>query len=158
SLALAAVVSERAEHEQRLHDAYSEAERLVERKTVDLRNANAMLEDELGHRLKAEENLKSSEERYRLLFKRSLAGICLATPEGTLLECNDSFAHILGYGSAEELRNLRMESIYFKREDRAELVTRLLAEGRLNNVELCCRRQDGSAAWLLSNLTVMESN
>lgn len=87
-----------------------------------------------------------------------MAGICLATPEGTLLECNDSFAQMLGYGSAEELQNLRMESIYFAPEERTELVARLLKREKLNNVELRCRRRDGSAAWLLSNLTVIEAS
>jgi PAS domain S-box-containing protein len=158
SLAVAAVVSERAEKEQRLREAHNEAESLVEQRTAALRDANAKLEEELRHRVQAEEHLRASEERYRLLFKRSLAGICLATPEGALLECNDSFARNLGYDSAEELRNLRMESIYFTPEERTELVARLLKKRKLNNVELRCRRKDGTAAWLLSNLTVMEAS
>jgi PAS domain S-box-containing protein len=157
SLVLAAVVFARAKHEHHLSDAYSVAESLVVQRTTALRDTNAKLEQELHHRLVVEEHLRVSEERYRLLFKRSLAGICLATPEGTLLECNDSFAQNLGYSTAEELRNVQMESIYFDRQDRATLVARLLEWGRLNNVELCCRRKDGTVAWLLSNLTVMES-
>jgi PAS domain S-box-containing protein len=158
SLAVAAVVSERAEKEQRLRETHNTAESLVEQRTAALRDANAKLENELRHRVQAEEHLRVSEERYRLLFKRSLAGICLATPEGALLECNDSFARNLGYDSAEELRNLRMESIYFTPEERTELVAMLLKKRKLNNVELRCRRKDGSAAWLLSNLTVMEAS
>jgi len=102
--------------------------------------------------------MQASEKRYRLLFKRSMAGICLATPDGTLLECNDSFAQILGYDSAEELQNLRMQDIYFKPEERSALLTRLLERGKLNNVELYCRRKNGTPAWLLSNLTVLDSD
>jgi PAS domain S-box-containing protein len=158
SLAVAAVVSERSEKEQRLREAHNAAESLVEQRTAALRDVNAKLEEELRNRSQAEEHLRVSEERYRLLFKRSLAGICLATPEGTLLECNDSFARNLGYDSAEELRNLRMESIYFTPEERTEVVARLLKKRRLNNVELCCRRKDGTTAWLLCNLTVMEAS
>ena len=158
SLAVAAVVSERAEKEQRLREAHNAAESLVEQRTTALRDANAKLEEELRHRFLAEEHLRASEERYRLLFKRSLAGICLATPEGSLLECNDSFAQMLGYDSAEELGNFKMETIYFTPEERPALVARLLERGRLNNVELCCRRRDGTAAWLLSNLTVMKAS
>lgn len=157
SLAVAAVVSERAEKEQRLREAHNAAESLVEQRTAALQDANTKLEEELQHRLRVEEHLRASEERYRLLFKRSLAGICLATAEGALLECNDSFARNLGYDSAEELRNIKMDSIYFAPEKRAELVARLLERGRLNNVEICCRRKDGTTGWLLSNLTVMES-
>ena len=158
SLAVAAVVSERSEKEQRLREAHNAAELLVEQRTAALRDVNTKLEEELRSRSQAEEHLRASEERYRLLFKRSLAGICLATPEGTLLECNDSFARNLGYDSAEELRNLRMESIYFTPEERTEVVARLLKKRNLNNVELCCRRKDGTAAWLLCNLTVMETS
>jgi PAS domain S-box-containing protein len=158
SLGVAAVVSERAEKEKRLREAHSAAESLVEQRTAALKDANAKLEEELRYRFQAEAHLRASEERYRLLFKRSMAGICLATPEGTLLECNDSFAQMLGYGSAEELQNLRMESIYFAPEERTGLVARLLKMRKLNNVELRCRRKDGSAAWLLSNLTVTEAS
>jgi PAS domain-containing protein len=88
SLAVAAVVSERVEKEQRLREAHNAAESLVEQRTAALRDANAKLENELQHRVQAEEHLRASEERYRLLFKRSLAGICLATPEGALHRCH----------------------------------------------------------------------
>jgi PAS domain S-box-containing protein len=158
SMAVAAVVSERAEKELRLREAHNTAESLVEQRTLALRDSNAKLEEELRHRFRTEEHLRASEERYRLLFKHSLAGICLTTPEGNLLECNDSFAQNLGYDSAEELGNLRMESIYFLPEERTELVAKLLKRGKLNNVELRCRRKDGTAAWLLSNLTVMKTS
>jgi PAS domain S-box-containing protein len=158
SLAVAAVVSERAEKEQRLREAHNAAESLVEQRTAALRDVNAKLEAELRHRSQAEERVRASEERYRLLFKRSMAGICLATPEGGLLECNDSFAQILGYDSAEELEKVNVEAVYFKPEERTALVTSLLQRGKLNNVELHCRRKDGTAAWLLSNLTVMKTS
>lgn len=148
-VAVAALVSERAEN-------YRAVELLVRQRTAAVTDANAQLEQELRRRSNAEADLRASEERYRLLFKRSVAGICVATPEGALLECNDSFAQMLGYDSAKDLENLRMEAIYLKPEERPELIARLLERGRLNNVELCCRAKNGSPAWLLSNLTVLE--
>jgi PAS domain S-box-containing protein len=157
-VAVAAVVSERAEKELRLREAHSAAELVVQERTAALADANRRLEEELRRRVHVEEHLRASEERYRLLFRRSMAGICLATPEGSLLECNDSFAQFLGYGSAEELRNLRMEAIYFRPEERPALIARLMERGKLNNVELCSRKKDGTQVWLLSNLTIIEGS
>jgi PAS domain-containing protein len=41
--------------------------------------------------------LESSENRYRLLFERSLAGIYRSTLDGHILDVNDAFARIFGY-------------------------------------------------------------
>src|ERR1051326_760739 len=47
----------------------------------------------------AEERLRASEQRYRTLFERNLAGVFRATAEGELLEANESFVRMLGYAS-----------------------------------------------------------
>jgi diguanylate cyclase len=46
--------------------------------------------------------LQSSEEHYRLLFERSLAGVYRLAPDGRILDCNDACLRILGYASREE--------------------------------------------------------
>ena len=44
-----------------------------------------------------EESLHASEQRYRLLFERNLAGVYRVTVDGRLLDCNDACARIFGY-------------------------------------------------------------
>ena len=48
-------------------------------------------------RKQAEESLKESEEKYRLLFDEDLTGDFIATPEGEIFECNPAFAEIYGF-------------------------------------------------------------
>jgi diguanylate cyclase (GGDEF)-like protein len=78
------------------------------------------------------------------LFRQSLAG--------TLLDCNDSCARILGYSSREEL--LRRGFEYVNASDLAAVAAALPDVGELSNVELALRKKDGGVAWILQNLRV----
>ncbi len=51
--------------------------------------------------------LEASEERYRLLFRRSLAGMYQSTLDGRLLECNEAFARIFGHATPEPASRVR---------------------------------------------------
>src|SRR5438132_8604481 len=46
-------------------------------------------------RLAAQEALRDSEARYRLLFEQNAAGVCLATISGRILNCNATFADMV---------------------------------------------------------------
>ena len=70
----------------------------------DLSYAMAALANE-QKRLKAEEALKESEERYRSLFQNSIDGILLTAPDGSILEANPEACRIFGR-TEEELRKL----------------------------------------------------
>jgi PAS domain S-box-containing protein len=52
----------------------------------------------------AERQLRESEERYRALFSRAGDGIFIMSPDGKLVDINESFARLHGYGTAELLR------------------------------------------------------
>ena len=103
----------------------------------------------------AEEGLRISEQRYRLLVERSLAGVFRSTPEGRLLDCNDSFARILGYDSSEKVLAQPADTFYQDPEERRTLVARLLEEGSVSNIEFAIRRKDGKISWLLENATLI---
>lgn len=90
-------------------------------------------------------------------FKRSLAGIFLSTLDGTLIECNDSFAKMLGYSSQGEILSCSAWDLYFQRVDREAAISRLLEHKVTTNEEFCLRRKDGSAMWILANRTLNES-
>ncbi|HYK41189.1 MAG TPA: PAS domain-containing protein, partial [Thermoanaerobaculia bacterium] len=47
--------------------------------------------------------LKTAEARSRLFFETSLAGIYTCTLDCTFLECNESFARMLGYPACADL-------------------------------------------------------
>ncbi|PYY00916.1 MAG: hypothetical protein DMG64_15860 [Acidobacteria bacterium] len=110
----------------------------------------------VGDRLEAEIELRASEERYRQLFQRNLAGVFLSKLSGGLLDCNDSFAHIFGYESREQMIKLADFNPYFAPEERDRYVARLKREKALSNFEMRLRRRDRSEVWVLENVTLLE--
>lgn len=82
-------------------------------------------------RIRVEERLRASEERYRFFVERSFEGIWLVDfpepiptdlpPEeqvrqihetGRIAECNDALARMYGFASREELRGMRLLTLY----------------------------------------------
>jgi PAS domain S-box-containing protein len=104
----------------------------------------------------AEETLPASEKRYRLLFERNMAGVLRTAVDGTVLEVNDAFARIFGFGSREDLRDCNVKEFYYRSADREAMLDRLLSEGGLSNYELCLRHKDGSPIWVLANIVLHE--
>jgi PAS domain S-box-containing protein len=106
-------------------------------------------------RREAETALNASEERYRLLFERNLAGVYRTTEDGQLLDCNQAFATIFGYQSTGELRLAGARSLYFDPATREQMLAELRARSRLNNYEMKLKRRDGSPIWTLANLALL---
>jgi two-component system, cell cycle sensor histidine kinase and response regulator CckA len=100
--------------------------------------------------------LQSAEERYRLLFERSLAGVVRTTLDGKMLDCNDACAKILGYSSQDELLASPVTNRCFHPQDHAVFIARLKQEKVLTNYEHCLRRKDGSSVWLLGSAHLVE--
>jgi PAS domain S-box-containing protein len=107
-------------------------------------------------RVVAEKALQASEQRYRSLFERNLAGVYRTTLDGRIVDCNDAFARIMGYPSAAELRGLSAEDLYPAPAVRRAFVERLLAEETLVNHESEGRRKDGARVSMLENATLVQ--
>ena len=101
----------------------------------------------------AEEALRQSEERYRLLFERNLAGMYRSMRDGTLLDCNEAFANILGFSSREEILQQNARSLYFYESDRKSILDDVAASGSVSARETCLRRRDGTAVWVVDSIT-----
>jgi PAS domain S-box-containing protein len=100
--------------------------------------------------------LASSEERYRLLFQRSLAAVYRSTPDGRILDCNETCARILGYESPRELMVLDANSASFEEGDRSEYLARLSSDGLVSNLETSFKRKDGTRVWVLENANLVD--
>ncbi len=86
-----------------------------------------------------------AEEKYRMLFEQAQEGVFLATPDGDLLDCNDAFVTMLGYGSRDELMALDMGSVlYAVPEQREAFRQEIEAHNYVRNFELTVRRKDGT--------------
>ncbi len=111
---------------------------------------------DLTDRRRAESALRESEELYRTLFERNLAGVFRSSLDGRILECNDSFARIFGYASPQEALHKPALDFYLRPGDRKTFLARLSERRTVNNHEMCARRRDGTPVWVLENATLVE--
>jgi len=131
-------------------------------KTAAVRDARGNLlgttgiaSDVTGQR-EIEEARRTSEARYRHHFERSLAGVYRATRDGRLIDCNASFARMLGFASREEARGHDLRDVYPDPSERDAFLSRLSAAGALTNAEARLRRRDGGAVWVLESASLIE--
>jgi diguanylate cyclase (GGDEF)-like protein/PAS domain S-box-containing protein len=109
---------------------------------------------DITSRFQSEQLLRDSELRYRLLFEQNAAGVCVTTVGGQVLDCNITFATMLGY-ARPELIGMSMGDLYVRHSERHELVSLLRDCRALNSVEVELHRRDGSSAWVLKNLMLV---
>jgi diguanylate cyclase (GGDEF)-like protein/PAS domain S-box-containing protein len=92
------------------------------------------------------------EERYRTIFERNLTGLYVAESSGRILDCNESCARMLGYGSRDEL---------LKNPAGAEHVIQAFHENASDDsftvgTEQSFEKPDGTRGWLLCSLRAMQ--
>jgi len=112
---------------------------------------------DVTERKQAEQALRVSEGRYRLLFEKNLAGILRTTLDGRVLECNEAFAKMLGYDSSEEVASIEAQAFYCQPTDREATLGRLREQKFLTQQEICLRRKDGGPAWVLANMNLVDA-
>ena len=106
----------------------------------------------------AEEKLRESEQRYRTLFQRNLAGVFRAGGDGTLLEANEAFIRMLGYESSAEVTGQRLGVLCAAAGFVEPWCAELVSAGQLINRELRVLRKDGATAYLLANLVLLRDS
>jgi PAS domain S-box-containing protein len=116
----------------------------------------AGIERDITERKRAEEALLSSEQRYRLLFERNVAGVGIGSLEGRLLDCNDAWARILGYDSRDEVIGRHASEFYVNLAERQSLLDELRKQAVFSR-ELQLKRKDGSPVWVLFNAAALSS-
>jgi hypothetical protein len=106
---------------------------------------------------KREQGLRESEEGYKLLFERNLAGVFRGTLlSRRILDCNDAYARILGYDSRQEVLNCGKLHDFYEPVELEIARTRLLKEKALTNFEARFRRKDQTPVWVLVNVSLIQ--
>ena len=102
---------------------------------------------DVSERKRMQEAIRESEERLRYLFERAPIGIFQSTPDGRLLQVNETYARMFGFPSPEEavssVKNIAMD-LYVHPERRGELVERLSQSDQVLHFENEYRRRDGT--------------
>lgn len=98
---------------------------------------------------------QESEERYRLLFDRNVAGVFRSTLDGRMLDCNDALAGYLGYASRAEIIGSPSWDLYHDRETREQLLQLIRDHGALLNARVTLKRKDGSSLLSIVSASVV---
>jgi PAS domain-containing protein len=81
----------------------AEQERLIERRTGELAEANRRLAGEVELHRRSEQRLAASESRYRAIFDSAAEGIMLLDAALRIVQVNPAFSEITGYAAEEVL-------------------------------------------------------
>lgn len=97
---------------------------------------------DITERKQAEEALRSSEERFRSLFEQSWDANYIGTPEGAIIDVNQSWLELFGY-RRDELHHITALDLYADPADRASFLRRMNADGRAKD-EVRFKKKDGT--------------
>jgi len=105
------------------------------------------LQQEVGARERAEEELRESEARHRSLFDRVPVGLYRTTPDGQIVDANPALIQMLGYRNLDALLEMNAASIHASPEQRERENAVLRCEGIARGFELQMRKRDGTLIW-----------
>lgn len=121
-----------SESEDRLKKYSQELERKVEERTVELREINEQLAQDIIQRKRMERDLRESKERYQMLFIHLPAGVIHYDEEGVILDLNNRFADMMG-ASREKLLGFNM--LQLSRNEEMAVALRNTLNGKLGYFE-----------------------
>ena len=125
----------------------------VAERTEELATVNQKLRREIAERLRAEERLRKSEEKYRTLFEESRDAIYISAREGTFLDANRAMLGLFGY-TREEMIGLYAREIYAEPADRETFQKEVEEKGSVRDYEVRFRRKSGLVMDCLLTATV----
>ncbi len=109
------------------------------------------LKDQIAHPA-----ISATEERYRLLFEKSMAGGYRTSLDGRVLDCNVAFCQMLGYATRQEVIGRSVDIGYVNPGDRDRFLAQLRAEKQVTNFEQQLLRLDGKIISVLNSAALVE--
>lgn len=118
----------------------------------DVELGKILIARDVTERKRAEEALSESEAKFRWLFENVPDGIYLSTPDGKLVNVNDTLVQMLGYNSKEELLVADIvNELYMNPSERTFWIGKLEVNGKLHSIELHLKRKDGTPLLVREN-------
>ncbi len=108
---------------------------------------------DITERKRAEKALRESEEKFRTLMENLNVGVYRNTADGQgrFLMANTAQAHMLGFGTVEELLSVPVNTLYTNPEDRIRFLADLNIHGVLKDHVIQLTRKDGTPIWVSVN-------
>ena len=108
-------------------------------------------------RKRAEEALRSSEEKFRALFEESKDCIYISSADGKLLDINAAGVEMFGYDSREELLRMDLGSdLYVDSQRREQFLSQMNQQGFVKDFEAVLKRKDGGKLIVLETATAVQ--
>ncbi len=98
---------------------------------------------DLTNTIKAEEKLQEAQDRYRSLFNDIKDVVYESTPDGKLVDINQTGIELFGYKTKEETLNIDVaKDLYVFPEDRDRFKSLVETRGYVKNYEILIKRKD----------------
>lgn len=136
---------------QVLADRRRHLEAEVHERTRELTQAVSRYRRQLQDRLRVEQKLARSREKYHAVFQSIPVGMYQVAPEGRLLNVNRQFALTFGYNSPAQLFEALGSdgcALFADPSDREEYRTILERFGEISDFEVRMRHRDGRLIWV----------
>ncbi|MEW6352185.1 MAG: PAS domain S-box protein [Thermodesulfobacteriota bacterium] len=101
-------ITARKKAQEALQQAHDELERRVEERTAELARTNQQLRRQIDERERAEEELRKSEARYRMLVENAPLGIIACDMQGRVIEVNSNLLSVVGSPSQEDTQAINL--------------------------------------------------
>lgn len=101
-------ITARKKAQEALQQAHDDLERRVAERTTELADKNQQLRREISERKLAEERLRESESRHRMLVENAPLGILWCDLQGRVIQVNSNLLRILGSPSTQDTKAVNM--------------------------------------------------
>jgi PAS domain S-box-containing protein len=157
ALLISWVIAKQQHAERTIRSVRDELEVTVRERTAALRRTNEELQAEIAERIRAEEALRASEERWRAIFENSAVGLALVGSNGRLMAANPALQRMLGY-TADELLTLSLPNLTHEDDlllSRASMAELIAGTRQQYDMQKRYRRKDGRVIWVNASGSVV---
>ncbi|NQV18570.1 MAG: PAS domain S-box protein [Armatimonadetes bacterium] len=114
----------------------------TEKKLVGYRG----IDHDITSRRQALQKIQESEEKYRTLTENLNVAVyrSMAYDKNKLIEINSAFVKMFGYKNKDEIKKLKVSSLYQNPKERKQFVRKMTKNNFVKNEELILKRKDGS--------------
>ncbi len=109
----------------------------------------------IGHLKQSQEEVRSSEAKYRQIFEGSKDGIIVTDCEGLVVDVNNAGIELFGCKNRREfMRNVTIHDFFVHRQERNNFLVRMEEQGYVKDFEALFRKRDNSEFEVLITATL----